>query len=102
MYLIEYELNGDALVFLHCSRGNHKQWNGIVDYFNENYYVITPDLRGHGKTTKLSENYTLENIAWNIESAHFVGSSFGAVNAEVMFDYPNKFSDIIKNLMKTL
>ena len=81
--------NGEPIVFLHTGLQT-----GLTDfqyqreYFKNNFKVILPDLRGHGKSHEddLSNFFkdsaidmleTLDNLG--VESAYIVGSSLGAL-----------------------
>lgn len=88
----QYADNGEAIIFLHFSRGNLAQWNGIVPQFIDNHQVVAMDLRGHGKSEKVQDGYTLENMAadvigvmdkLDIDKAHIIGSSLGGEIAVV-------------------
>lgn len=93
----QYPRNGETIVFIHFSGGNLAQWNGVVPYFINKYHVVTLDLRGHGKSEKSVNGYTLDNMAIDIigvmnqlgiEKTHIVGSSLGgeiAVNLAAHF-----------------
>lgn len=101
----QYPRNGETIVFLHFSGGNLAQWNGIVPYFMDQYHLVTLDLRGHGKTEKAANGYTLDNMAMdiihvmnqlNIDKAHIVGSSLGgeiAVNMAAHF--PERIQSVV-------
>lgn len=101
----QYPRNGETIVFLHFSGGNLAQWNGIVPYFIDKYHIVTLDLRGHGKSEKVVNGYTLDNMAIDIidvmdqlkiNKAHIVGSSLGgeiAVNLAVHF--PERVMSIV-------
>lgn len=92
---------GEALIFLHTGLQTGKTELDIQkEYFEGNYQVILPDLRGHGKSiTNDYSNYfanvaedlteTLDNL--NIKSAHIAGCSLGAL-AGLIFakTYPEK------------
>lgn len=95
---------GEVIIFLHCSRGNSAQWNGVLPHFKEKYHVITLDLRGHGKSDKPEKRYHLEDMAKDvksvmdeleIEEAHIVGSSMGGEIGVVLASfYPEKVSSL--------
>lgn len=92
---------GEALIFLHTGLQTGKTELDIQkEYFEGNYQVLLPDLRGHGKSvTNDYSNYfanvaedlaeTLDNL--NIKSAHIAGCSLGAL-AGLIFakTYPEK------------
>lgn len=98
---------GEALVFLHTALQT-----GIIEldrqreYFKENYQVILPDLRGHGKSVVQSfdlDNFlqksaddlaeTLDNL--NIQAIHLAGCSIGGLVA-LMFSkkYPSRIKTL--------
>ena len=101
----QYPRNGETIVFIHFSGGNLAQWNGVVPYFINKYHIVTLDLRGHGKSEKVVNGYTLDNMAIDIidvmnqlgiEKAHIVGSSLGgeiAVNLAAHF--PERVQSIV-------
>lgn len=101
----EYPRNGETIVFIHFSGGNLAQWNGIVPYFMDKYHIITLDLRGHGKSEKVENGYTIDNMALDvlhvmdqlgINKAHIVGSSLGAEIAVSLGAYfPERIQSIV-------
>lgn len=48
-----YEITGEGtpLVFLHGFTCDHRNWDPQVDFFSENFMVITYDARGHGQSS---------------------------------------------------
>jgi len=77
---------GDTIVFLHGFLGNKKVWTPFVNYFKRNYQVITIDLPGHGNTSIIEEEMTMEFSAKLIKqilktedvlNVHVVGHSMG-------------------------
>jgi pimeloyl-ACP methyl ester carboxylesterase len=86
---VKYSLPSDkeTVLFLHFSGGTLEMWNGVWPYFEEEYRIISPDLRGHGQSDKPESGYHIDNMAGdvylllkelNIASCHVVGSSKGA------------------------
>ncbi|WLR41611.1 alpha/beta hydrolase [Bacillus carboniphilus] len=81
--------DGETIVFLHTGlQTGLTDFESQRNYFSQNYQVIVPDLRGHGKSSHDdvsnfyydSANDLLETFTYlNIESAHIVGCSLGAV-----------------------
>lgn len=85
---VRYSLNDkSAVLFLHFSGGNLNMWEGILPQFENEYSIIVPDLRGHGKSDKPLAGYHIDDMAndiylllerLNVECCHIVGSSMGA------------------------
>lgn len=85
---VRYSLNDKSVVlFLHFSGGNLNMWEGILPQFENEYSIIVPDLRGHGKSDKPLAGYHIDDMAndiylllerLNVECCHIVGSSMGA------------------------
>jgi pimeloyl-ACP methyl ester carboxylesterase len=83
--------NNEAVVLLHGIGADHKMWEPQLQLFAENgFYVLAPDLLGHGKSSKVN---TLELSDWehqinellhhaNITKCHLVGVSMGGVIAQ--------------------
>jgi 2-succinyl-6-hydroxy-2,4-cyclohexadiene-1-carboxylate synthase len=100
-----YPRNGETIVFIHFSGGNLSQWNGIVPYFQDKYQILTLDLRGHGKSDKAENGYTIDNMAMDvicimnqlgINKAHIVGSSLGGeIAASLAAHFPERIQSIV-------
>lgn len=83
--------HGEPIIFLHTAlQTGATELDIQKDYFKENYQVILPDLRGHGKSVSNDfSNYffdssqdlleTLNDL--NIESVHLAGCSLGGLVA---------------------
>ena len=101
----QYPRNGETIVFLHFSGGNLAQWNGIVPYFMDKYQIVTLDLRGHGKSEKVENGYTIDNMALDViavmdqlkvNKAHIVGSSLGGeIAASLGANFPQRIQSIV-------
>lgn len=52
-----------AMVFVHAFPLSHKMWDGQVEYFKNNYRVITYDTRGFGESYEDNGYYTIESHA---------------------------------------
>lgn len=75
-----------VVLFLHFSGGNSHMWEGVVPQFENEYSIICPDFRGHGKSDKPLTGYHIEDMSndiylllkkLNVEKCHIVGSSMG-------------------------
>lgn len=97
--------SGEPLVFLHTGLQTGKTELDLQEtHFKNNYQVILPDLRGHGKSvTDDYSNYfhkasndlaeTFKHL--DIDSAHIVGCSIGAL---VGLDFAKKYPEKGKTL----
>lgn len=84
---------GDPVLLLHFGMSHLGVWDLVVPYLTDRYRVVRVDLRGHGRSDRLADGYTLEKMGRDIlgvmdhlgiERAHLVGSSMGAEVAASM------------------
>src|SRR5690606_19364438 len=85
---------------LHGFCGSSLYWRKICPLLSEQYYIIAPDLRGHGETSAPEGTYTMEVMAddiaalmekLQIEKAVMFGHSLGGyVTAAFAERYPDK------------
>jgi len=77
---------GDPILFLHGFLGNQNIWKPFVNHFKTNFCVITIDLPGHGKTSIIEDEMTMDYSAQlinevleteNINNTHIIGHSMG-------------------------
>ncbi|MDR7372697.1 alpha/beta hydrolase [Flavobacterium aquidurense] len=77
---------GNAIVFLHGFLENKKMWQEYVNFFSEQFRIITIDLLGHGESDCLGYVHTMEDnanvvhevlLASNIRKAIILGHSMG-------------------------
>jgi len=84
-----YEIRGEGepLVLLHGGGGAGANWELIFKTAPEGYQLVTPDLRGHGRTTNPSRAFTFRQSALDvfalldhlrIERFNAIGMSMGA------------------------
>ena len=57
---------GEPLVLLHGFGGSGSVWNQFVPELSNHYRVIVPDLRGHGRSTNPSDEFTHRQSARDI------------------------------------
>lgn len=94
-----------AILLLHGIEADHLMWHLQMDVFaNEGYFVIVPDLLGHGKTINFSK-ITLKD--WNkqildilsfysVDRMIVVGVSMGGVIAQnFAINHGNKVNQLI-------
>ncbi len=98
--------NGTPLVLIHGHPFDHTMWYPQVVDFSDSYQVITPDLRGYGKSgmplnadTKF-EDYATDILRLmdflNIESFHLAGLSMGGqIIMEIFRQAPDRIKSLI-------
>ena len=99
------ETDKPTVLFIHFSEGTNEIFNGITKRFINNFKIIAPDLRGHGKSDKPRTGYHIDNMAediyylleeLNIDKCHIVGSSLGAeVAVNFAASYPEKVISLV-------
>lgn len=75
--------SGEPIIFIHGFTLDHTMWQPQVEFFSQNYKVVTYDVRGFGRSTLPKGSYDhaadlralLEHLG--IEQAHLVGLSMG-------------------------
>lgn len=104
---IFYRYEGDKGAYLllhHGLLGSHLDWYeaGYVDALAENFRLILPDARGHGRSDhpQAPEDYRIQQFAddmiaimeeLQIRNLHFFGYSFGAmVGMELLLRHPER------------
>jgi pimeloyl-ACP methyl ester carboxylesterase len=79
--------NGDPLVLVHGSWGDHHNWDSVVNELSKTFRVLTYDRRGHSKSERLKETGNTEQDVSDLialieflglSPAHIAGNSFGA------------------------
>jgi len=61
--VIDYGVGGQGdvtIVLIHCWTCNHAFWNSQIEYFSNKYRVVWLDLAGHGASTSIRQQYTME------------------------------------------
>jgi 3-oxoadipate enol-lactonase len=94
-YSIHYFTSGDPanelIVFLHPAFADHRCFNKQIEFFSNNYRVVTIDLLGHGLSSVDKSKQKIDTSAEHIdtiikseghEKAHFVGVSMGTLIAQ--------------------
>ena len=82
--------NKPPIVLLHGLVANGMCWKNIAQALTDNFNVIMPDARGHGKSSTPDNGYTYENLkndvitfltAMNLSDVILVGHSMGGLTA---------------------
>ena len=97
VYYISGNDKAEWILFLHAAFVNHNMFQAQIDYFQDKYNILTPDLIGHGKSVKVRKGDGIDQMSlWisrilkteKIEKVHIVGISLGAVIAQ---DFANRY-----------
>ncbi|MHA1819750.1 MAG: alpha/beta fold hydrolase [Promethearchaeota archaeon] len=104
---IHYETYGDpqnpAILLVHGWLCNSKFWEDFIDLKDLGYFLIIPDLRGHG-ASNVSKDVKAETLAEDIHSlleelkvdnVIFIGHSMGGLVAQAFY---KKYPDMVKLL----
>jgi esterase len=113
-----------VLMLLHGLFGNAGNWQGVAKHFQDDYRLILPDLRNHGRSPHaramdypaLAEDLRALMDRLQVESATLVGHSMGGKSAMWLalnhperidrlvvadiapIDYPSRFDEIFQGL----
>ena len=99
--------HGDDLILLHGNGENCGCFQGQIDVFSEQYHVYAIDTRGHGKTPRGDQPFTIRQFSddllefmdeHQIEKAHLLGFSDGG-NIAMIFaiQHPDRVDRLILN-----
>ena len=96
---------GFPLVLVHGFLGSSKMWEPQIDFFKDNFRVITPDLPGFGKSNKAKLHNSIQSISnlileclkeKKINKFHLLGHSMGGMIVQEMAKRKgNKISKLI-------
>ena len=90
---IRDEGEGFPLVLVHGFLGSSVMWKPQIDFFKDNFRVITPDLPGYGKSNKAKSHNSIQSIAnllldcleeKKIDKFHLLGHSMGGMVVQEM------------------
>ena len=105
LYYLEKGTGTKSYIFIHGTGANHQQLTPEFEYFSKLGRAVSIDLRGHGKSDKPLENYSLEqfanDISWicsklNLRKVILIGASMGGnVSIEFAAEYPDLVSGLI-------
>lgn len=109
-FKIAYEISGNEsgakMVLLHGLFINSDCWREQLKYFENDFHILRFDLRGHGRSSKPEERFTiknyvkdmhllLEHLGWN-NGLYLVGHSLGAmISLAYSLLYPSHVKKII-------
>lgn len=102
-----YEVHGEGepIVFVHGWMDDCTLWNAQVEYFSKKYKVIIYDHRGHGRSDKPKDEYSIQTLAndlhsllqvLDLEQVTLVGHSMGGMAAlQFVLDHPDNVSKLV-------
>jgi pimeloyl-ACP methyl ester carboxylesterase len=104
MYYAAYG-EGEPLILLHNAMADSDIWTRQVPVFAQRYRVITPDLRGQGRTTDGEDAWNYDLVATDvlrlmdylkIDKAHIVGWNLGAITGlELASRHPERVRALV-------
>jgi non-heme chloroperoxidase len=96
---------GECVVLLHGYSDSSHSWSLIMPLLPERYFVIAPDLRGHGDSERPAAGYTMSDLARDVialldargvGSAVLVGHSMGSfVAREIALLAPERVRGLV-------
>lgn len=106
---INYQTFGDAakpaLVFSNSLGTNFKMWQPQIDFFQQDFFVICYDTRGHGASSAPQGPYSIDQLGQdvvnlldhlNIEKAAFCGISMGGLTGQwLAINRPERFNQVV-------
>ncbi|MBC7815059.1 MAG: alpha/beta hydrolase [Burkholderiales bacterium] len=106
MYYATYgDPDNEPLILLHGALGNADYFINQIPAFSEDYYVITPDSRGHGRSTMSAQQIGYALMASDvlalmdyleIESASLVGwSDGGIIGLDIAINHPERLNKLV-------
>ncbi len=106
-YNLYGSISGKALVFLHGFSGSKNDWIRIARNFEDKYFIIVPDLVGHGESdSPLDVNFytefflikVLKSIIekLNVEKIILYGYSMGG---RLAFAFQRKYPDLVEAMI---
>ncbi|MBD2776230.1 alpha/beta fold hydrolase [Iningainema tapete] len=65
---LEWKIGQKPLLLLHGLADNALVWSSLGDYLAADYHVVAPDMRGHGESSKLQDDYTFTSAIADLEA----------------------------------
>jgi len=103
-YYVQGNPQNEMVIFLHPAFGDHTCFHHQMDAFASEFYVISVDMLGHGKSQVGNANVTIEKTADLVaqiieqeghQQAHLVGVSLGSLMSQnIAFKCPQKVKTV--------
>ena len=97
--------SGHPMVMVHANPFDHEMWMYQVSHFSNFFRVINIDLRGYGRSQKIVDEFTLEDMGRDMLAvmadadaprAVFMGCSVGSTLGLLLgLDHPTRFDALI-------
>ena len=93
--------SSEVILFLHGLGAYSHSWDEQISFFEKQYRVLVPDLRGHGKSALGDEAFSFELCAddlylllqeLNIKKVHLCGFSLGGM---IGFEFAVKYPEML-------
>ncbi|MBK18759.1 MAG: hypothetical protein CMM52_07970 [Rhodospirillaceae bacterium] len=100
---VYYEVVGEGppFVMLHANPCDHRMWMYQISHFSRYFRVIAPDMRGYGRTDKVEDRYSFDDLVADVisvceqegvKNGVLAGASMGSKIAfKLGVDYPELF-----------
>jgi len=105
IHLFKNNNDKPPIIFLHGAMDNGLCFSSVAEEYRDEYHVIMPDVRGHGLTDTLEEQWNYDSMADDvkkiIESLELnkviiIGHSMGGnIGAKVAQKYPNLVKKLV-------
>lgn len=106
---INYQTFGEAtkpaLIFSNSLGTNFKMWQAQIDFFQQDFFVICYDTRGHGASSAPQGPYSIDQLGQdvvnlldhlNVEKAAFCGISMGGLTGQwLAIHRPERFNQVV-------
>ncbi len=96
---------GKPVLLVHGYLANGDMYNHIIPFLESQYQLIIPDIRGHGRSSKVGESMDIKELAKDLnliledlniqEPVHLVGYSKGGIISQ---QFVKDFSEKVKTL----
>ncbi len=60
--------SGPSVVLVHGFPLDHTMWTPQIEYLSREYQIVTPDLRGHGRSETTAGPYTMELLGQDVNA----------------------------------
>ncbi len=94
-----------ALIFSNSLGTNFKMWQAQIDFFQQDFFVICYDTRGHGASSAPQGPYSIDQLGQdvvnlldhlNVEKAAFCGISMGGLTGQwLAIHRPERFNQVV-------